>query len=66
MADIKAFPTQVIFLVDEIQGLIRKAIDEGSPEKVRDLLMDIQDRLNAMADLAAALSEESSDDVDRT
>jgi hypothetical protein len=65
VADLKAFPTQVIFLVDGIRDVIRTALEEGSIEKVRDLLIEIRERLDAMADEAPALSPEGNDNAHR-
>jgi hypothetical protein len=65
MADLEGFPTQVILLVDGMRDVIRTALEEGSIEKVRDLLIEIRERLDAMADEAGALSPEGNESANR-
>jgi|HubBroStandDraft_6_1064221.scaffolds.fasta_scaffold277236_2 hypothetical protein len=54
MADIQGLPAQIIILIEAAQDRIRKALEEESVEKVRDLLFEIRDCLRTMTEIASA------------
>ena len=47
-------PSQIVLLAERARGLLKKARDEQSLEKVRDLLLEIGDTLDVMIDAASA------------
>jgi hypothetical protein len=51
---IDALPAQIMIWCDGTRSLVRRAIDEDSIEKMRDLLYEIDDDLKIMAGEAAA------------
>jgi hypothetical protein len=52
VAEIAALPGQVLLLEQAARNRLRKALEEESLEKVRDLLLEINDCLNTMAEAA--------------
>lgn len=66
---LNALPGQIILLCDGARSLLRKALEEGSVEKMRDLIYEIDDYLKIMASEADAAvlnaNEEDSDNAHR-
>ncbi len=62
---LQALPGLIMILGDGARSLVRKALEEESLEKVRDLLIEIKDCLNVMNEAAhaAVLNEEDSDNA---
>jgi hypothetical protein len=51
---LRALAARMLLLEDGMRGLVQRAIDEEPSEKVRDLLYEISEGLNLMANIAHA------------
>jgi hypothetical protein len=62
---LQALPVQIMLLVEGARSCVRKALEEESLEKVRDLLIEIKECLNVMNEAANAafLNEKDSDNA---
>ena len=54
MSDIAALPAQILLFAEGARGRVRRALEEESVEKVRDLLIEINDYLDLMSHEARA------------
>ena len=64
---LQALPGLVMMLGGDVRSLLQKALEEELIEKVRDLLIEIKDRLNVMTEAAhaAVINEEDGDNAHR-
>ena len=62
-----ALPGQIMLLADIARGFVQKAVEEQSIEKIRDILSEIKETLDAMIAAASdALSEEEDGNAHRS